>query len=134
MIFQNCPKLHSPNGSLNYVYQFRDITRGIYTKYHYKSCYYLHILSTTRKRIVFFICGCFKLSWNITALSQSNCRHFSCSSIKPVTNEVDWIAPCKENQDSLGFWTPRSGFRIPGSRFWILCQWKLDSGFQSLMR
>ena len=29
-------------------------------------------------------------------------------------------------QDSLGFWIPRRGFRD------ILCQWKLDSRFQSL--
>ena len=35
----------------------------------YKSCYYL------------FTCRYFKLSWNTTALSQSNCRNFSCSSI-----------------------------------------------------
>ena len=32
----------------------------------YKSCYYLRY---------------FKLSWNTTALSQSNCRNFSCSGI-----------------------------------------------------
>ena len=37
-------------------------------------------------------------------------------------------------QDSLGFWIPRRGFRIPGTGFdSSLCQWKLDSGmFQSL--
>ena len=29
-------------------------------------------------------------------------------------------------QDSLRFWIPRRGFRK------ILCQWKLDSSFQSL--
>ena len=40
MIFQNCPKFHSPNGSWNYVEQFWNITRGINAKYHYKSCYY----------------------------------------------------------------------------------------------
>ena len=42
MIFQNLPKFHSPNGSWNYVEQFWNITRGIYAKYHYKSCYYLY--------------------------------------------------------------------------------------------
>ena len=42
MIFQNCLKFHSPNGSWNYVQQFRNITRGIYDKYQYKSCYYLY--------------------------------------------------------------------------------------------
>ena len=35
------------------------------------------------------------------------------------------LAPCKEIQDCLGLWTSRRGFRI-------LCQWNLDSGFQSL--
>ena len=35
------------------------------------------------------------------------------------------ITPCKEIQDSLGFWTPGTGF-------WILCQWNLDSGFLDL--
>ena len=42
MIFQNCLKFHSPNGSWNYVKQFRNIARCIYAKYHYKSCYYLY--------------------------------------------------------------------------------------------
>ena len=31
---------------------------------------------------VIFTCRYFKISWNTTALSQSNCRNFSCSSIK----------------------------------------------------
>ena len=34
-----------------------------------------------RKRFVIFTCRYFILSWNITALSQSNCRNFSSSSI-----------------------------------------------------
>ena len=33
------------------------------------------------QRFVIFKCIYFKLSWNTTALSQSNCRNFSCSSI-----------------------------------------------------
>ena len=33
------------------------------------------------KRLVIFTCRYFKLSWDTTALSQSNCRNFSCSSI-----------------------------------------------------
>ena len=45
MIFQNCLKFHSPNGLWNYVWQFRTITRAIYAKYHYKSCYYLYKLT-----------------------------------------------------------------------------------------
>ena len=43
------------------------------------------------------------------------------------------ITPCKRIQDSLGFWIPRLGFRIPGTGFWNLCQWNLDSGFQWLV-
>ena len=29
----------------------------------------------------------------------------------------EWIAPCKGIQGSVGFWTPRRGFRIPGTGF-----------------
>ena len=38
------------------------------------------------KRFVIFTCTYFKLSWNTTALSQSNCWNFSCSTVKPVYN------------------------------------------------
>ena len=41
---------------------------------------------------------------------------------------------CKGIKDNLqfGLWIPRHGFRIPGAGFrLILCQWYLDSGFQS---
>ena len=41
----------------------------------YKSCYYLLILLP--KKAVIFTCRYFNLSWNTTALSQSNCRNFS---------------------------------------------------------
>ena len=41
----------------------------------------LFVYTTTHKRFVIFTCRYFKLSWNTTALSQSNCRNFSCSSI-----------------------------------------------------
>lgn len=43
---------------------------------------------------------------------------------------VQWhldVTPCKENQESIGFWIPLSGFRI-------LCQWNLDSELQSFAR
>ena len=46
----------------------------------YKSCYYLFI-PLPAKGFVIFTCSYFKLSWNTAALSQSNCRNFSCSSI-----------------------------------------------------
>ena len=41
----------------------------------------LFVYTTTHKRFVIFTCRYFKLSWNTNALSQSNCRNFSCSSI-----------------------------------------------------
>ena len=40
----------------------------------------LFVYTTTRKSFVIFTCRYFKLSWNTTSLSQSNCRNFSCSS------------------------------------------------------
>ena len=39
----------------------------------------------------------------------------------------------KEIQDSLGFWILHRGFRIPSTWLWILYQWNLNSGFQSLV-
>ena len=36
------------------------------------------------QKVVIFACRYFKLSWNTTALSQSVCRNFSCSSIKGI--------------------------------------------------
>ena len=57
-----------------------NITSGIYAKYH-AQIMLLFVYTTTHKRFVIFTCGYFKLSWNTTALSQSNCRNFWCSSI-----------------------------------------------------
>ena len=45
----------------------------------YNSCYYLFILLPA-KGFVIFTCRYFKFSGNTTALSQSNCRNFSCKS------------------------------------------------------
>ena len=39
------------------------------------------------QKVVIFTCKYFKLSWNTTALSQSNCRFFSCSSITRRTEK-----------------------------------------------
>ena len=50
----------------------------------YKLCYYLFLLLPA-KSFVIFTCRYFKLSWNTTALSQSNCKNFLCSSIKLIT-------------------------------------------------
>ena len=60
--------------------QFWNIMSGIYAKY-YVQIVLLFVYTNTRKRFVIFTCRYFKLSWNTTALSQSNCRNFSCSSI-----------------------------------------------------
>ena len=60
--------------------QFWNITSGIYAKYHVQIML-LFVYTTTHKGFVIFTCRYFKLSWNTTALSQSNCRNFSCSSI-----------------------------------------------------
>lgn len=44
-----------------------------------------------------------------------------------------FFVPCIKGiiQDILG--VPRFGFQISGNGFRILCQWKLDSGFKSLV-
>ena len=40
-----------------------------------------------------------------------------------------WLAPSKGIQDSLGFWIPRGGFRIPFNGFQIFVKgtWILNS-------
>ena len=43
----------------------------------------LWVSAITHKRFVIFTCRSFKINGNTAALSQSNCRNFSCSSIKP---------------------------------------------------
>ena len=52
----------------------------------------LFVYTTTRKRFVIFTCRYFKLSWNTTDLSQSNCRNLSRSSIN-TTNLILYIDP-----------------------------------------
>ena len=54
-----------------------------YAKYHIQIML-LFVYTTTCKRFVIFTYRYFKLSWNTTALSQSNCSNFSCSSITQV--------------------------------------------------
>ena len=53
-------------------------------KYHVRIML-LFVYTTTLRRFVIFTCRYFKLSWNTTALSQSNYRNFSCSSITKIT-------------------------------------------------
>ena len=60
--------------------QFWNITSGIYAKYHVQNML-LFVYTTTHTRFVIFTCRYFKLSWITTAISQSNCRNFSYSSI-----------------------------------------------------
>ena len=44
------------------------------------------------QKVVIFTCRHFKLSWNTTALSQSNCRNFSCSSItENISPQILWL-------------------------------------------
>ena len=50
----------------------------------------LFVYTTTHTRFVIFTCRYFKLSWITTALSQSNCRNFSYSSIIHVIYR--WLA------------------------------------------
>ena len=65
-------------------------------------------------------------------------KDFSISSLKATeprkggTELKVPVAQCKGIQDTFGFWIPRRGFQIPGTRFWILSQWDLDSGFFEL--
>ena len=91
MTFQNCyTSFHQPIGEWN-LRQFWNITSSIYAKYHVQIMLLFAYYTTTHKRFVIFTCRYFKLSWNTTALSQSNCRNFSCSSIKREeagTNEL----------------------------------------------
>ena len=77
--------------------QFWNITSGIYAKYH-AHIILLFVYTATRKRFVIFTCRYFKWSWNTTALSQSNCRNFSCGSI--IMFNCDNVA---KKQNSLLF-------------------------------
>ena len=72
----------NPLGEWN-LSQFWNITSDIYAKYHIQIML-LFVYTTSHKRFVIFTCRYFKLSWNTTALSQSNCSNFSCSSISEI--------------------------------------------------
>ena len=64
-------------------------------KYHKR---YLWQITRTRKGFVIFTCRYFKLSRNTTALSQSNCRNFSCSSIRSVKQQLAQPSSLKSDQ------------------------------------
>ena len=57
----------------------------------------LFAYTTTRKGFVIFTRAYLKLSWNTTALSQSNWRNFSCSSIR---EEIHNTANTEQRQGS----------------------------------
>ena len=71
---------------------FWNITSSIYAKYHVQIML-LFVYATTHKRFVIFTCRYFKLSWNTTALSQSNYRNFSCSGIRYRTQLLVPVLP-----------------------------------------
>ena len=86
------------------------------------------------------------LSWNIRRLALDRLRDKMIERKQVLGKNIISIrrdkisnfaranfAPCKGIQGSLGFWLPYHGFRIPGIEFRILCQWSLNSGFQSLV-
>ena len=86
------------------------------------------------------------LSWNIRRLALDRLRDKMIERKQVLGKNIISIrrdkisnfaranfAPCKGIQGSLGFWLPQHGFRIPGIEFRILCQWSLNSGFQSLV-
>ena len=99
--------------------QFWNITSSNYAKYHIQIML-LFVYTTTRKRFVIFTCRYFKLSWNTTALSQSDCRNFSCSSIRcEIQSEINGIGNvasyCLSSWDNwllLSYlsWIPRGFF------------------------
>ena len=90
------------------------IKSGIYAKYHVQIML-LFVYTTTHKRFVIFTCRYFKLSWNTTALSQSNCRNFSYSSIKTVhLLAVKWNT---KNVKGVPFFNRRYRKEVP-----VFCQ------------
>ena len=77
-IFRNCYVISRAVRRVK-LRQFWNLTSGIYAKY--------HTMLLNLQKVCYFHCRYFKLSWNTTAPSQSNCRNFSCSGItgKPLT-------------------------------------------------
>ena len=71
-----------------------------------------------------------KGSWKLhdQPLAQGSKHHDP--TLLPRPHYTFWPVP-KGIRDIHGFWIPHSGFRIRRAWFWILFQWRLDSGFQS---
>ena len=71
----------------------------------------LFVYTTTCKGFVIFTCRYFKFSCNTTALSQSNCRNFSCSGISNILlDEAKFDA--KNYADREGCYPPRIKFSL----------------------
>ena len=86
------------------LYVIWNIMSGIFAKYHVQIML-LFVYTTTRKGFVIFTCRYFKLSWNATDLSQSNCRNFSCSSISTVTfSEGGYTLSRAQNDKTFNIW------------------------------
>ena len=69
----------------------------------------------------------FSTSWTIMFFSSPwQKRQGKKNYPPPPSHPHGGFNPLKGIQDSLGFWIPRRGFRIPGTVFQILGQWNLD--------
>ena len=87
VIFRNCfTQFHDPLGQWN-LRQFWNI-RTWYLCRMLRKIMILSVYTTTHKRFVIFTRRYCKLSWNTTALSQSKCRNFSCSTIRGQTDYI----------------------------------------------
>ena len=109
---------------------------------HQISCYYC--LYYYLQKVVIFTCRYFKLSWNTSALSQSNCRSFSCSSIRVwniallhqyLSTIINinlfvgdfwpflFIIPCRETK-----WETRRPNQVFSEQSWFSRAWKWQTG------
>ena len=96
---------------IRHLRRFWNITSGSCAKYHVQIML-LIVYTTNLRRFVIFTCRYFKLSWNTTALSQSNCINFSCSSIR--YKFACFYLTCR-------YWHHVNEERLPElSRFWVV--------------
>ena len=99
--------------------QFWNIKSVIYVKCHIQ-IKLLFVYITTHKGFVIFTRRYFKLSWKTTALSQSNCRNFSSSSIMGSISRQERKEPGDKRWHSTlkrtnSFWIPE--YALPNSHF-----------------
>ena len=99
--------------------QFWNNKSVIYVKCHVQIVL-LFVCITTHKAFVIFTRRYFKLSWNTTALSQSNCRNFSSSSIMGSISRQERKDPGHKRWHSRLKWTNVSWipeYVLPNSHF-----------------